>query len=1241
MSSGSAPFTLHLLGSPRVEGLNGTAELPLGKPLALLCYLALEPSGVRRSDLARMLWPSSPESRAKASIRQALWLIRKETDGDIVREEQGELTLDDTVVQTDLAALGGDLARGDLAEALERWNGGPLSGFSVPDARPWLAWADTVRGRWESQVGQAVEDRAAAAEGHERADWLRRAVEVRPYRVEAWLALVQTLVDLRDAEGADEAMLQLRQVADEDDIELVGEAERRIRLLRRTAYGDPGERLVPEFVGRSEEFSALMQAWRSALSGRSRVVGIVGEAGTGKTALAAETLRYAEVDEGQTLEVRAVRAEAGLDLGVVGSVVADLIRRPGAAGTSPGSAQALRSLVPSEGDAVAPVPQSTTLADALADLLDAVSHEAPVLLVVDDAHWIDEASAIVLLRAARLLRGSRVLMVWTCRPGEHGTPNRGLTALRSAVEEGSGAVVELGPLTQSEVRELVALLLPDSDPEVLANLATRIHVASGGSPFHIVEILQVLRGQGLLGLDEDGLWLLAEDTSAEAVELPSSLPDALALRIEELSDQARRVGAELAVEGGPREPSALQRSGELSRTEVEAAVRTLLDRGLVRWTRDDRLELAHEKLAEAFRARASDATRGAVRPHWGRWMIAATAVSIAAAALFLLRPRSAPAPHFGGGTLWVMEGRQWVGHRFRGGNDPWERVDSIRIPDGVQSLNPRERIRLPDGTWDVVIAGYSASDQEEAPDAILVRNGQVDTVYSSPGDDALKLIGPDGRTALLHVENPDSSRYRSMLVRVDLWGRRDTTVLSAGETGSHALDWSPDGRILAVRIDAPWDTLALISPSGRRLATLPSPGPHLRDAVPCGRDTYLLSSIPAAELTRHDLWRRSTGELTRFRPRYVPHQPPVCSPDGSAFAYVTGDGDGGGRLVVQDLEGVVLSNGPVVPRRTPLLWIPERVGAPGRVEIIAADDTLDRGSRSTPVARVYNASDRVMEREVRWESAQPEIASVNADGTVTGNRPGQATLRAVVDDWLRDSVSIQVVAAPGDTAVLALADSFPSIDTTRWIVLGDPPPAALFDDDARPALDLTGDGRYSDGIASWEEFAVPGGATLEATFRLTEFARPDRNRIVVCLVDGDPPPRPGVFSDWTLRQEACVIWPAASGPADIDTTAITLSSAGQPVGAVPIGSRLRSGRWERLGVQLRADGRFSVTVNDTVVAVHPLGVANQPDTRWRMVVRGAGVDTRLLLRDVTLWREERYGVLEEPPNDGPAGGGPP
>jgi hypothetical protein len=62
------PSELRVLGPPDVVAADGTpVDLPLGKPFAALCYVALERTAVGREDLAAVLWPDSSEKRARAS----------------------------------------------------------------------------------------------------------------------------------------------------------------------------------------------------------------------------------------------------------------------------------------------------------------------------------------------------------------------------------------------------------------------------------------------------------------------------------------------------------------------------------------------------------------------------------------------------------------------------------------------------------------------------------------------------------------------------------------------------------------------------------------------------------------------------------------------------------------------------------------------------------------------------------------------------------------------------------------------------------------------------------------------------------------------------------------------------------------------------------------------------------------------------------------------------------------------
>lgn len=1224
MRRGEAPrFELRLLGSPQVLRSDGTAvDLPLGKPLAALYFLAVEPSAVRRSDLARILWPSSTEPRARASIRQALWLLRKHTDAEAIREIDGVLSIDPSYIGLDLDDLEAALAEGDLEVALELWRGGILRGFSVPDAKPWVAWADDVRHRWESRIGRAFEERAEASTGETRAEWFEHALAVRPYRVEAWQSLIRTRVELRDGEGADQALSRLRQVADADDAEAVRDAEERVRLLHRAEYGDPEERLVPDFVGRSEEFSGIMEAWRSALSGRPRVLGIVGPAGIGKTALADEAVRHVEVDEGAVVEARAVRTETTLDFGVVATLVADLLRRPGAAGSSSASAQVLRSLVPSEGDTAGPIPRPAALADALADVLDSVADEAPVLLVVDDAHWIDSASAVVLLRAFRQMKSTRALMIWTCGDanGAGAGASAGFTALSDAAAQGSATLLTLDPLSPPEVQEMITLLLSEAEPTLLASLAERIQLISGGSPLHIIELLQGMRDRGQLGFDEEGRGVLAEDIDGTFAELPDSLAEALLGRVLELTATAKLLGSELAAAGAPLGPESLESRTGLPKNEVTRALSELLNRGLVRWTRDDRLQLTHDTLGVALRAAEDEGPEAPTTRHRPRWPWMAAGLAAAAMAGFvLLRPGPAEEPPpFGGGTIWIRDTTGWAPVEYRGGIDPWVAGERFEVPEGVALQAFHTEGVGAEGP--PILGGYTTGDPTRAPDAVIIRDGRVDTIVATGGDDSMRAFGPAGRSVLANAQHPDTSNYRQTTVRVDLTEPRRREVLFAGPLGYLATDWSADGRHILVVVDAAWDSLVVADPAGRRIAQAPLPHPGRDLAVFCGPEAVLLGAIPSGGLAEYWRWDFLTGSLAPLATSLEPAGPPTCSPDGSALAYLHSSA-AGDALILETREGGVVGQMDLAESAAHRVqWLGARNGAVD-VEISTPRPTLARGERARMGAIVTGGDGSALDRPIEWLSSAPGVASVDATGRVTGNRPGRAQIRARVDGWIEDSVQV-IVEQEVAPNTLAFSDSFPQFDSSVWYGLGDPVPYALRTADGRPALYLNGDGRFGDGLASVDAFDLRGGGTLEATFRIRPFQRRDRERIMLCLRDGDPGPDPSNHADWIKRQDACVTWPTGEG-VDFRPDAFLFTVLNRAVGAIPIDTLLQPERWQRLAVQIRPDGLVSATVNDSVVGVHPIRVRNDSTARWHAVVIGHSVDNELLLRDLTLWSEER------------------
>jgi AAA ATPase domain len=299
----------------------------------------------------------------------------------------------------------------------------------------------------------------------------------------------------------------------------------------------PGDETDSLFVGRERELEVLTAGLRDARTGRPRFLVVTGDAGIGKTRTVEELVRHAELPAGRVLWGRApeqtgapsywpwIRAieeyVAGADggmlheeLGADAAVLAHLV-------------PALRSRCPD----VEPVPPGGGDAEARFKLLDAVTnfirraaaHE-PLLLVLEDLHWTDEASLALLAFVAGELRAARLLLLATCREHEQHRRPRGLSdALRL------GQRVALRGLDRAAVGDLVARAMAGSPPPALV---ARLHDLTEGNPFYLDEVLRVLRDDGRL--DDGG-------ADGVPVPLPESVRDTLRRRLDPLEPEDREL----------------------------------------------------------------------------------------------------------------------------------------------------------------------------------------------------------------------------------------------------------------------------------------------------------------------------------------------------------------------------------------------------------------------------------------------------------------------------------------------------------------------------------------------------------------------------------------------------------------------------------------------------------------------------------------------------------------------------
>jgi DNA-binding SARP family transcriptional activator len=255
------------------------------------------------------------------------------------------------------------------------------------------------------------------------------------------------------------------------------------------------------FAGREEELSELRAAWADAVSGSRRGVLISGEPGIGKTRLAAEIAAHARARGGVVLYGRSdegLAAAAQPFAQALGAYAAacpvdELRVQLGArAGDLVGLLPELDARLPGIAESAPAEPEAERLRalEAAAALLEAAGEAAPVLLVLDDLHWADDLSLLLLRHVLRVDASVRLLVVATYRDTE---PSR--SALLGEVVTGLArrpdvARQELGPLAETDV----AAILARSGRQ--AALAGRVHDVTEGNPFFVGEVVAALGGNG-------------------------------------------------------------------------------------------------------------------------------------------------------------------------------------------------------------------------------------------------------------------------------------------------------------------------------------------------------------------------------------------------------------------------------------------------------------------------------------------------------------------------------------------------------------------------------------------------------------------------------------------------------------------------------------------------------------------------------------------------------------------------
>jgi predicted ATPase/DNA-binding CsgD family transcriptional regulator len=290
-------------------------------------------------------------------------------------------------------------------------------------------------------------------------------------------------------------------------------------------------------VGREPEERQLDELLTRAVAGEGAIVLLSGEAGVGKTRLAASLARRAGVPVLRGAAIQDRTAPYGPLVGVLRS---HLQAHPGGLGDCGPLRDQLALLLPELGEP----PARADRAGVFEALRCALAAVGPALVVLDDLQWSDEATLEVLRALAEPLHALPLLVLAAYRsdglPRTHGVRRLRLELRRA----GHLDEIALRPLEPAATAQLLASVLGDRPAPALADA---IHDRTQGVPFFVEELAAALRVSGALTATPAGLDLAAGDE----VPLPETVRDAVLIRATELSDEGRRA-AEVAAVGGDR-----------------------------------------------------------------------------------------------------------------------------------------------------------------------------------------------------------------------------------------------------------------------------------------------------------------------------------------------------------------------------------------------------------------------------------------------------------------------------------------------------------------------------------------------------------------------------------------------------------------------------------------------------------------------------------------------------------------
>jgi DNA-binding CsgD family transcriptional regulator/tetratricopeptide (TPR) repeat protein len=358
-------------------------------------------------------------------------------------------------------------------------------------------------------------------------------------------------------------------------------------------------------IGHAAQLDAIRQGVDRANGGHGQAVLIAGEAGVGKSRLAAEAKTYAAERGFALLEGTCFPQDSACPY----APLLDLLRAQFIAGALPTAVvdRFARELAPLLPDLVSlpadpplilaldPAQQQRRLFNALVACLTPATTSQPVLVIIEDLHWSDESSLDFLLYLLRRSSAQPMLLIGTYRSDEVG-PRLGRW-LAHLDREHLSRELRLASLTRDEVAAMLQAIFAHPRA-VRVEMLDAIYTLTEGNPFFVEELLKSLIAAGDI-FYADGIW---NRKPMEMLRIPRSLNDAVEQRVAQLSADARQVLVLAAVVGRRFDFTLLQRLAHRDESALLPLLKELIAAQLVVEESAERFAFRHALTRQAIYA---------------------------------------------------------------------------------------------------------------------------------------------------------------------------------------------------------------------------------------------------------------------------------------------------------------------------------------------------------------------------------------------------------------------------------------------------------------------------------------------------------------------------------------------------------------------------------------------------------------------------------------------------------------